>query len=304
MLPDDLITGLLSINADHWRSMPINAHQCWINSAWSGIDQHWSALIGIDRHWHQCRDFDRHWALIEGILCHSCKVSQFVLALTKSGRLFDMAKSKVWQMNEKLMLRTHICKHTRITSPKPPSAMVSSRIILLSESLGILIRYDSRVIRSSSSDISSSSEEESLLLLTANLKQSWPIPLEWMVFPQCKYFQWPSGKTATPYVSIPDEASADPVSTVVNKVLGKFRPFFLNWPRKSKLSCHETSSHSHLYYNLHVNLSPTEFLNTKSSKGAWWVIGGKWNANWEYSWESRLIAFRFHTLISCIASVS
>ncbi len=170
MLPDDLITGLLSINADHWRSMPINAHQCWINSAWSGIDQHWSALIGIDRHWHQCRDFDRHWALIEGILCHSCKVSQFVLALTKSGRLFDMAKSKVWQMNEKLMLRTHICKHTRITSPKPPSAMVSSRIILLSDNLGILIRYDSRVIRSSSSDISSSSEEVSLLLLTANLR--------------------------------------------------------------------------------------------------------------------------------------
>ncbi len=28
--------------------------------------------------------------------------------------------------------------------------------------------------------------------------------LEWMVFPQCKYFQWSSGKTTTPYLKVVD----------------------------------------------------------------------------------------------------
>ena len=52
-------------------SLPIIVHQCRINAACSGIDQHWSELIridqnwsemtGIDRHWDQCQNFDQHW---------------------------------------------------------------------------------------------------------------------------------------------------------------------------------------------------------------------------------------------------
>ena len=47
----------------HWsqcRSIPINADQCKINAAWSGIDLHWPALIGIERNWSTSIGIERN----------------------------------------------------------------------------------------------------------------------------------------------------------------------------------------------------------------------------------------------------
>ena len=61
----------MSLNVDQCQSIPINSSQCRIkaslniNSAWSGIDRHWSELINIGIN---ARSFDRHWALIGGVL--------------------------------------------------------------------------------------------------------------------------------------------------------------------------------------------------------------------------------------------
>ncbi len=72
--------------------MPINDNQCKINSAWSGIDQHWSdhrhwsEFIGIDQNWSKQNwstlgliGIDQHWALIEGALNNALKHWQILL---------------------------------------------------------------------------------------------------------------------------------------------------------------------------------------------------------------------------------
>ncbi len=69
----------MSLNANQFWSIPLNADQCrsmpdqgiiktcLINSAWSGIDRHWEELIGIDRNWSTLGSMPEFWSALIGI---------------------------------------------------------------------------------------------------------------------------------------------------------------------------------------------------------------------------------------------
>ncbi len=70
---------LMSINANQFLSMPINARSSRIDPALISIERNWSELIGndrhweaflIDRHWEELRGIDRHWSAMIGIERH------------------------------------------------------------------------------------------------------------------------------------------------------------------------------------------------------------------------------------------